>query len=89
MTRLIDCAKLKKQTEGLEKAPYPGELGKRIYAEISREAWQLWLTHQTMLINEYRLSMLDPKAREFLAREMELFLFESGSRKPEGFTPPE
>ena len=89
MTSLIDCAKLKKKAEGLENQPYPGELGKRIYAEISQEAWQMWLAHQTMLINEYRLSMLDPKAREFLAREMELFLFESGGQKPAGFTPPE
>lgn len=89
MTRMIDCIKLKKQAEGLENQPYPGELGKRIYAEISQEAWQQWLTHQTMLINEYRLSMLDPKAREFLAREMELFLFESGSQKPSGYIPQE
>lgn len=89
MTRMIDCAKLKKQAAGLEYQPYPGELGKRIYAEISQEAWQQWLAHQTMLINEYRLNMLDPKAREFLAREMELFLFESGGQKPAGYIPPE
>jgi Fe-S cluster biosynthesis and repair protein YggX len=88
MTRFIECAKLKKQAEGLAAQPYPGELGKKIYAEISQEAWQMWLTHQTMLINEYRLSMLDPKAREFLAREMELFLFGSGSEKPTGYVPP-
>lgn len=89
MTHLIYCAKLKKEAEGLKTQPYPGELGKRIHAEISQEAWQQWLAHQTMLINEYRLSMLDPKAREFLAREMELFLFDSGSQKPAGFIPPE
>jgi Fe-S cluster biosynthesis and repair protein YggX len=88
MTRLIDCTKLKKKAEGLAYQPYPGELGKKIYDEISQEAWQLWLAHQTMLINEYRLSMLEPKAREFLAREMELFLFDSGSAKPAGYTPP-
>jgi Fe-S cluster biosynthesis and repair protein YggX len=89
MTRLIDCAKLQKKAEGLEFQPYPGELGKKIYECISQEAWQMWLAHQTMLINEYRLSMLDPKAREFLTREMELFLFGSGSEKPAGYTPPE
>ncbi len=89
MTRLIDCTKLKKKAEGLGYQSYPGELGKKIYNEISEEAWQLWLAHQTMLINEYRLSMLDPKAREFLAREMELFLFDSGSDKPAGYIPPE
>lgn len=89
MTRIIDCVKLKKQAEGFENPPYPGELGKRIYTEISKEAWQQWLAHQTMLINEYRLSMLDPKAREFLAREMELFLFGDGSQKPAGYISPD
>ncbi len=89
MTHFVDCAKLKKKAAGLEIQPYPGDLGKRIYAEISKEAWQQWLAHQTMLINEYRLSMLDPKAREFLANEMELFLFKSGGKKPAGYTPPE
>lgn len=87
MTRMIHCAKLQKQAEGLSNPPYPGELGKKIYEEISQEAWQQWLSHQTMLINEYRLSMLDPKAREFLAREMEMFLFGSGSQKPSGYIP--
>ena len=88
MTRLIDCTKLKKKAEGLSYQPYPGELGKKIHEEISQEAWQLWLAHQTMLINEYRLSMLDLKSREFLAREMALFLFGTGSDKPTGYSPP-
>ncbi len=83
------CAKLEKQAEGLNYPPYPGELGKKIYETISQEAWQQWLAHQTMLINEYRLSMLDPKAREFLVVEMEKFLFGKGSDKPAGFVPPE
>lgn len=89
MTRLISCTKLKKQAEGLDQLPYPGELGKKIYDQISKEAWQMWLSHQTMLINEYRLSMLDPKAREFLKNEMEKFLFGGGSDIPPGFTPEE
>lgn len=89
MTRLIDCAKLKKKAKGLERAPYPGELGKKIFESISEEAWQMWLAHQTMLINEHRLSMIDPKARQFLAQEMEMFLFGAGSNKPAGFVPPE
>lgn len=88
MTRFVDCIKLNKKAEGLSYQPYPGELGKKIYEKISQEAWQQWLAHQTMLINEYRLSMLDPKAREFLVREMELFLFDSGSAKPAGYIPP-
>ena len=89
MTRLVDCAKLSKKAPGLERQPYPGELGKKIYDTISEEAWALWLAHQTMLINEYRLSMLDPKARAFLAEEMEKFLFNGGSAKPSGYLPPE
>ena len=87
MTRMIQCQKLGKEAEGFEFAPYPGELGKKIYEHISKEAWQLWLNHQTMLINEYRLSMLDPKARAFLATEMEKFLFGGGSAAPAGYTP--
>jgi len=87
MTRVIHCAKLQKEAEGLARPPYPGPLGQRIYEQISQEAWQLWLSHQTMLINEYRLSMLDPKARKFLAEEMERFLFGEGSAKPAGYTP--
>jgi Fe-S cluster biosynthesis and repair protein YggX len=87
MNRKIYCLKLKKEAETLDFQPYPGELGKKIYENISKEAWQLWLNHQTMLINEYRLSMLDPKARQFLATEMEKFLFGQGSTKPQGYKP--
>lgn len=87
MTHRVHCAKLKQEAEGLDRPPYPGELGQKIYESISNEAWQLWLNHQTMLINEYRLSMLDPKAREFLKQEMQKFLFEEGSAKPAGFIP--
>src|SRR5919108_591847 len=61
MTRIVKCVKLDKESEGLAQAPYPGELGQRIYAHVSKEAWQMWLRHQTMLINEYRLTPLDPK----------------------------
>jgi Fe-S cluster biosynthesis and repair protein YggX len=88
MTRMIDCVKLGKSAQGLNAQPYPGELGKKIYEQVSAEAWQLWLDHQTMLINEYRLSMIDPKAREYLKAEMEKFLFGSGSEAPAGFVPP-
>ncbi len=89
MSRIIYCHKLKQDAEGLTRLPWPGELGKRIYDEISAEAWQLWLNHQTMLINEYRLNMMDPKAQDFLAVEMEKFLFGTGSAAPAGFTPTE
>jgi Fe-S cluster biosynthesis and repair protein YggX len=80
---------LGEELEGLERAPYPGELGQRIYENVSRQAWQQWLKHQTMLINEYRLSVIDPKARKFLETEMQKYLFESGAEKPEGYQPEE
>lgn len=89
MTRTIHCVKLDRDAEGLDFAPWPGELGKRIYNEISREAWDQWLAHQTTLINENRINPLDPKARKFLADEMEKFLFGEGSAPPPGFEPPE
>ena len=85
MTRLIQCAKLKKEAEGLAQPPLPGELGKKIYEQISKEAWAMWVEHQTMLINENRLSMIDPKARAFLMTEMDKFLFGEGSEKPAGY----
>lgn len=88
MTHQVNCLKLKKNAQGLDRPPYPGELGQKIYDSISEEAWQMWLEHQTMLINEFRLSMLDPKAREFLKQEMEKFLFGEGSAKPGGYVPP-
>ena len=87
MSHTVFCARLRREAEGLDFAPYPGELGKRIFAEISRETWTAWLAQQTMLINENRLSPLDPKARKFLEAEMEKFLFGEGSAKPPGFVP--
>ncbi|MGH8507265.1 MAG: oxidative damage protection protein [Gammaproteobacteria bacterium] len=88
MSRIVTCIKLGKEAEGLTAAPYPGDLGRRIYENISKEAWQMWLKHQTMLINEYRLTPLDPKARAFLEHEMERFFFGQGSATPEGYVPP-
>ncbi|MBU6469499.1 MAG: oxidative damage protection protein [Gammaproteobacteria bacterium] len=88
MTRTLKCVLLGEELEGLERPPYPGELGQRIYAQVSKQAWQQWLQHQTMLINEYRLSALDPKARKFLAEEMEKFFFGGGAKRPEGYVPP-
>ncbi|MEJ2059409.1 MAG: oxidative damage protection protein [Gammaproteobacteria bacterium] len=87
MARMVNCVLLGKEAEGLDLPPYPGELGKRIFENVSKEAWQMWLKHQTMLINEYRLTPVDPKARKFLEEEMEKFFFSGGSTKPEGFVP--
>lgn len=85
MTRLVECVLLKRQAPGLERPPYPGPLGQRIFENVSQEAWAQWVKHQTMLINEYRLTPVDPKARRFLETEMEKFFFGAGSQKPEGF----
>ena len=76
MTRQVQCLKLGKSAEGLDRAPYPGDLGQKIFDNISKEAWDAWISQQTILINEYRLDLSDPKAREFLASEMQKFLFE-------------
>jgi Fe-S cluster biosynthesis and repair protein YggX len=88
MSRTVFCAKLKRPAEGLPFAPYPGDLGRRIYEEISAEAWAQWLAHQTLLINEHRLSSLDPAARKFLEQEMEKFLFAGEATPPAGYVPP-
>ena len=87
MARTVNCVMLKKEAEGLDYAPYPGELGQRIYENVSKEAWQRWLAHQTMLINEYRLTPIEPEARQFLATEMEKFFFGGGSEKPQEYVP--
>lgn len=85
MARMVNCVKLGKEAEGLAVPTYPGDLGKRIYENVSKEAWGNWVRHQTMLINEYRLSPMDPKARKFLEGEMDKFFFGEGSKLPEGF----
>ena len=87
MARKVNCVLLKREAEGLDYLPYPGELGKRIYASISKEAWAQWVAHQTMLINENRLTPIEPKARAFLVAEMEKFLFGAGSERPKEFVP--
>ena len=89
MARTVFCQLLQRVAEGLDRIPYTGDLGKRIDENISKDAWQQWLRHQTMLINEYRLSPIEPKARQFLVAEMEKFLFGEGSTKPEGFVSPD
>lgn len=88
MSRTIFCVKLQREGEGLGFAPYPGELGKRIYENVSKEAWSQWLAHQTMLINENRISPLDPKSRKFIEGEMEKYFFGEGSQAPQGYVAP-
>ena len=88
MPRMIQCTYLKREAEGLDYATYPGDLGKRIYASISKEAWAAWMKHQTMLVNENRLNLADQRARQDLARQMESFLFGEGAEQPAGYVPP-
>ena len=89
MSRRVQCVLLKTEADGLDRPTYPGELGRRIYEHVSKPAWQQWLAHQTMLINEYRLTPIEPRARKFLEDEMEKFFFGEGSSRPEGFVPSE
>jgi Fe-S cluster biosynthesis and repair protein YggX len=88
MSRTVKCVLLGHEAEGLDYVPYPGPLGQRIYENISKEAWQRWVKHQTMLLNEYRLNPLEPKARKFLVAEMEKFFFGGGAEKPAEFVEP-
>ena len=85
MARTVQCEYQKCEAEGLDFVPYPGELGQRIYAHIGKPAWNAWLAHQTMLINENRLSPRDPKHRAFLEKELNTFLFEGVVEKPAGY----
>lgn len=88
MSRTVQCVRLKREAEGLAKAPYPGTLGQRIYEQVSQQAWNEWLAHQTRVINEYRLSLADRKARQFLEQEMEKFFFGGGDLAETGYVPP-
>lgn len=88
MARMVNCVYLKKQAEGLSFAPYPGELGKRIWENVSKQAWQEWLRHQTMLVNENRLNMADQRARDYLKRQMENHFFGAGADHVAGYVPP-
>ena len=88
MSRMVQCVKLQREAEGLDRQPYPGDLGKRIFDNVSKQAWQDWLKFQTMLINENRLSPMDPKARKFLEEQMEKYFFGEGADLPADYVPP-
>jgi len=88
MTRMIQCIKLKKEAEGLDYPPYPGEMGTKIWQSISKEAWQQWTDVQTRLVNENRLNLADARARKYLREQMEKFLFEDIDVEAQGFVPP-
>ena len=88
MTRMVKCIKLGHEAEGLDRPPYPGDLGKRIFDNVSKDAWQGWIRHQTMLINENRLNLADAKARKYLAEQMERHFFGEGADQAQGYVPP-
>ena len=88
MARMVNCVKLGQEAEGLDMPPYPGELGKRIYENVSKQAWAGWLEHQKMLINENRLNLADLKARKYLAEQMQKHFFGTGAEVASGYVPP-
>ncbi|MBI3041278.1 MAG: oxidative damage protection protein [Betaproteobacteria bacterium] len=88
MPRMVHCVKLGREAEGLDFPPYPGELGKRLFDQVSKEAWRQWLEHQKMLVNENRLNLADRKAREYLAQQMEKYFFGGGADVASGYVPP-
>jgi len=89
MARMVKCVKLGREAEGLDRPPLPGELGKRIYENVSKEAWQQWQTQQTRLINENRLQLADPRARKYLLEQTEKYFFGGGADEASGYVPVE
>ncbi len=87
MARMVNCVKLGREAEGLDLPPLPGELGKRVFENVSKEAWQQWVRHQTMLINENRLTLMDARARKYLAEQMERYFFGGGADQISGYVP--
>ncbi|HWQ38187.1 MAG TPA: oxidative damage protection protein [Burkholderiales bacterium] len=88
MARLVKCVKLGREAEGLDFPPFPGELGKRLFENVSKEAWKAWLEHQKMLVNENRLNLADPQARKYLMEQTERYFFGSGADTAAGYVPP-
>ena len=88
MARMVKCVKLGREAEGLDFAPYPGELGKRIFENVSKQAWKQWLELQKMLVNENRLNLADKKARDYLAQQMDKHFFGEGADTAQGYVPP-
>ena len=87
--RMVHCVKFGRELPGLDRVPWKGELGKRVYESVSKDAWKMWIEHSKMVMNEYRLNPLDPKSRQFLSAEMEKFLFGGEVKRPEGYVAPD
>jgi Fe-S cluster biosynthesis and repair protein YggX len=86
--RMVKCVKLGRELPGLDRAPWKGELGQRIYENVSKEAWRTWVEHSKMLMNEFRLNPLDPNSQKIIAEQMEMYFFGDGSKLPEGYVAP-
>ena len=89
MARMVQCVVLKREAEGLEYPPVPGELGQKLYENISQEAWEQWTKIQTMLINENRLSLADDQAQKILMEKLEEFFYGNGVAPPPDYKAPE
>jgi Fe-S cluster biosynthesis and repair protein YggX len=87
-TRMVQCVKFGRELPGLDRVPWRGELGKRVYESVSKDAWKLWIEHSKMVMNEYRLNPLDPNSQKIMEEQMELFFFGAGSALPEGYVAP-
>ena len=87
-SRTVKCVKLSRELPALEAPPMPGELGKRVFESVSAQGWQMWVEHSKMLVNEYRLSLIDPKARQLLREQCDKFFFGEGSALPPDYVPP-
>ncbi len=87
-TRMVHCVKFDKELPGLDRIPWRGEIGKRVYESVSKDAWKLWLEHSKMVMNEYRLNPLDPNSQKIMEEQMEMFFFGEGAKLPEGYVAP-
>ena len=87
-TRMVKCVKFGREMPGLDKPPWTGELGQRVFENVSKEAWKLWIEHSKMIMNEYRLNPLDPTSHKVMSDQMEQFFFGEGARLPDGYVPP-
>jgi|SRR5579875_745887 len=85
--RMVKCVKFGREMPGLDRVPWKGELGQRIYENVSKEAWKMWIEYSKMLMNEYRLNPLDPQSQNIIAEQMEKFFFGEGAQLPPGYVP--
>ncbi len=85
--RMVKCVKFGRELPGLDRIPWKGEIGKRVYENVSKDAWKLWLEHSKMIMNEYRLNPLDPNSQKIMEEQLEQFFFGEGAKLPEGYVP--